>query len=218
MADARNCEQCSTVFEPLREHERFCSARCRIAWNGQHADCGQTEGAALGWSVTAMTDAARLLAQAGVLDSPHALTVISEAVWWVTIVDAIMIRYHREDYDRALAALDPTSRKATEGTFAGLRFVRNQMGYRIDPADFVEPGPGSGCGERDAPVAAWTWKPVPVPAPGPAGQRGWAWVLSRHRQYRMHLAGQPVGEVIAGAAGFLGQLYAAASPSQARPC
>ena len=59
------------------------------------------------------------------------------------------------------------------GTLAGLRFVRNQMGYRADPADFICPQPiPSGAG--DAPVAAWTWNPVPGPVP----PRGRSWEIS----------------------------------------
>ncbi|MGH3159101.1 MAG: hypothetical protein ACRDNF_21370, partial [Streptosporangiaceae bacterium] len=84
MTDVRSCEQCGAVFEPLREHERFCTARCRIAWNGKDAGGRQTGDAALGWSVTAMTDTAQRLAGAGALDLPHALALVSEAVWWVT--------------------------------------------------------------------------------------------------------------------------------------
>jgi hypothetical protein len=210
MADARNCEQCGGVFEPRREHERFCSARCRISWNSRHAGAWQAGDTALGWSVTAMADAAQRLADAGAMDLPHALAVISEAVWWITIVDATMIRYHREAYDRALTALDPAVRWTAEGSFAGLRFVRNQMGYHADPADFIEPQPGP-VGTGDAPVTAWTWKPVSVPALGPVPQHGRTWELSRHRGYRAHLAGRPVGEVIARAAAFLCQLYGSAS-------
>jgi hypothetical protein len=89
-----------------------------------------------------MTEAAQRLAGTGVLDLPHALAVISEAVWCVTIVDTTMTRYRHEAYDRALTALDPASRQAGEVAFAGLRFVRNQMGYRADPADFFQPQPG----------------------------------------------------------------------------
>jgi len=29
-----------------------------------------------------------------------------------------------------------------EETFAGLRFVSNQMGYHLDPADFLQPEEG----------------------------------------------------------------------------
>ena len=33
VTDSRNCEQCGVLFTPRREHARFCSARCRVAWN-----------------------------------------------------------------------------------------------------------------------------------------------------------------------------------------
>ena len=45
------------------------------------------------------------------LDLPQALAVISEAVWWVTMVDATVVRYYPDAYDRVLAALDPLSVK-----------------------------------------------------------------------------------------------------------
>jgi hypothetical protein len=207
MADARNCEQCGTVFEPLREHERFCSASCRIAWNSPGPGGRQTGEAALAWSVAAMADTAWRLADAGALDLPHALALVNEAVWWVTIVDATMIRYHREAYGRALAVLEPAARQAVEGTFAGLRFVRNQMGYRIDPASFIEPPPGPG-GTGTAPLAGWTWKPVPAPGQVPPRRR--TWVTTRYREYQARLVGRPVGEVIAQAATFLSQVHAVA--------
>ncbi len=38
--------------------------------------------------------ARRLGGSARDLDLPQALAVISEAVWWVTMVDATVIRYH----------------------------------------------------------------------------------------------------------------------------
>lgn len=209
MADARNCEQCGALFEPLREHERFCSASCRIAWNGRGAGSRRSGEAALAWSVAAVADSARRLADARALDLTHALALVSEAVWWVTIVDATMIRYHRQAYDRTLAVLDPAARRAVEETFAGLRFVRNQMGYRINPADFIEPQPGlSDTG--NVPVASWTWKPVPAPPPGTVLPRSREWVASRHRAYLAQLAGRPVGEVTARAAAFLGQVHAIA--------
>ena len=208
MADVRDCEQCGTVFEPRREHERFCSARCRIAWNRANTSGQHSGDTALGWSVTAMVGTAQRLREAGTLDLPQALAVISEAVWWVTIVDATMIRYHPGAYDHALAALDPAARRAAEGTFAGLRFVRNWMGYHADPADFIQPQPAAG-GTGDAPVAAWTWKQVPVPALAPVPPRGRTWEISRYQQYRAQLAGQPVGQTIGRATAFLTHVYAA---------
>lgn len=49
---------------------------------------------ALGWSVAAMADSVQRLRLARSLDLPQAIAVISEAVWWVTIVDATIVRYH----------------------------------------------------------------------------------------------------------------------------
>jgi hypothetical protein len=208
MTNARDCDQCGAAFEPRREHDRFCSAGCRVAWN--QANGRQTGDTALGWSVTAMADTVQRLSSTGVMDLPQALAVISEAVWWVTIVDATMIRYHPGAYDHALAALAPAERRAAEGTLAGLRFVRNQMGYRADPADFIRPQPGPG-GAGDAPVAAWTWHPVPAPVPGPVPPpRGRRWEISRYQQYRKHLAGHPVGQTIGRAAAFLTRVHGAA--------
>ena len=72
-------------------------------------------------------------------DRPRAFAVISEAVWWVTIVDATLMRYHVEAYEAVMATRSPAERRLTEGTFGGLRFVRNQMGYYVDQADFIKP-------------------------------------------------------------------------------
>jgi uncharacterized protein DUF6542 len=169
----------------------------------------QTGKTALGCSITAMAETVQRLGSAASIDLPQALAVISEAVWWVTIVDASMIRYHREAYDHALAALDPAARRAAEGTFAGLRFVRNEIGYRADPADFIQPQPGQG-GAGDAPVAAWIWKPVPAPELEPVPRPGRGWEISRHQQYRTYLADHPVGQTIGRVAALLTQVHAAA--------
>jgi hypothetical protein len=211
MADVRNCDHCGTAFDPRREHERFCSPFCRRAWNSENTGGPPTGDAALGWSVTAMADAAERLAAARAMDVPHALAVISESVWWVTIVDATMIRYHRADRDRALASLAPADRRATEGTFTGLRFVRNQLGYQADPADFIQPP----AGDPQAPVAAWTWKLFPPPPHRPLSPRSRSWEASRHREYQAHLAGRPAGDIINRAAAFLSSVHDAARQADA---
>jgi hypothetical protein len=199
MVRRRGCEQCGAAFEPRREHERFCSARCGVDWNGRDATGSSAGDAALGWSVTAMDAAVRRLALTGPAGAPHALAVISEAVWWVTIVDATVIRCHSASREQALARLDPAARKATEGAFAGLRFVRSQLGYFADPSDFLQPPPGAG----DVPPAAWTWRQVPVTSRGAVPPRGRAWEVSRHRDHQAHLAGRPAGDTIGRAAAFL---------------
>jgi hypothetical protein len=213
VADTRSCEQCGVVFEPRREHARFCSARCRVAWNREHAGDQAGGDSALAWSVAAMRETAQRLAAARPADRAQGFAVVSDAVWWVTMVDATLVRYHPGAYDRVLAGLGRAGRELTEGTLAGLRFVRNRMGYHEDYADFVRPPAGAG-GPPDAGVAAWTWKPLPEPALGPLPPRGRAWERARYRAYQDCLAGHRVGETFERAAEFL-TLASAGPPGRA---
>jgi hypothetical protein len=197
MADSRNCDECGAPFTPHREHARFCSARCRAAWNRRHADA-PADTSALDWSITAMRDTIARLCRASGWDRADGFAVISEAVWRVTIVDAALMRYHPETYSQILARQDPAQRQITEETFAGLRFVRNRMGYHARPADFIEPadtGPG---------VAAWTWKPVPEPAFAALTPRGQDWEMTRYQAYQAQLAHHAIGETFTHATAFLG--------------
>src|SRR5579859_7503604 len=118
MAETRRCERCGKEFEPKREHARFCSARCRVAWNGEsrnrvnrdqqkwgsenwgHGLRGYngTEVSALSWAMTAMRDTTQRLGKVRAGDRAQAFAVISEAVWWVTIVDATLVRYYPDEY------------------------------------------------------------------------------------------------------------------------
>jgi hypothetical protein len=204
MEDTRTCEQCGEGFEPRREHARFCSSLCRVTWNRENASSGSTGDTPLSWSITALEDTTTRLCKARAMSLPEALAVISEAVWWVTLVDATMVRYHHDIYDRTLAQMAPAERRAAEGILAGLRFVRNTMGYYVDPADFIQPQPGRRNG--DAPVPEWKWRRVDAPVSTPLAQRAKAWEAGRHMQYRAHLAGRPVGDTINQATVFLTQL------------
>jgi hypothetical protein len=126
--------------------------------------------------------------------------VISEAVWWVTMVDATLLRYHPDIHGRVLAGQDPGQCRLTEDTFGGLRFVRNRMGYDTDAADFIQPlasHPGAGR------IAAWTWRPVPEPTLGSLTPGAREWEMTRYRAYQAQLAGQPIGETFRRAAAFL---------------
>ncbi len=211
------CARCGKLFEPRREHARFCSARCRVAWNREHVnpdkrvgallspehtDDPQTQETALAWSIIAMRETTGRLGKVRARDRPQAFAVIGEAVWWVTIVDATLVRYHPEEYESALAGMPSARRRVTEGTFAGLRYVRNRMGYYADHADFVQPGIGAD-GTLDAPISAWTWKTMPKPPLDTLPPRGQAWEMSRYWAYQDHLAGHAVGETFELAAGFL---------------
>src|SRR6202035_5877550 len=212
MAETRRCERCGMEFMPKREHARFCSARCRVAWNrenwnlvnrdqqkwgSENWDDGDrrpgTEPSALGWALVAMCDTTDRLGKARASDRAQAFAVIGEAVWWVTIVDATLVRHYPDDYDAVLDGLADTERHATETTFAGLRFVRNRMGYHADHADFIQPCLDDAAG-GDAPITEWTWRSLPEPAVGTLPPRGQEWELSRYQAYQDVLAGQHVGE------------------------
>jgi hypothetical protein len=199
VGETRVCGQCGTVFEPQREHARFCSARCRVVWNHEHTSRDDALGSALGWSFTAMAETTSQLATLRALDPPQVFAVISEAVWWVTIVDATLVRYHPAAYRQVLAAQPPGRRQLTEGTFAGLRFVRNRMGYHTTPAEFIQPTTGSG------PVTAWIWRPLPPPAPAGLPLRTADWEMSRYHAYTARLTGHPLGQTFSRAAAFLTQ-------------
>ena len=200
VTDTRNCEQCGALFAPRREHARFCSARCRVAWNRLNASDPPVEGGALDWTITAMRETIDRLLRARGWDQPHAFAAISEAVWWVTMVDATLVRYHPDAYNGVLAAHDEAERLGIEGTFGGLRFVRNQMGYYLDHADFIQPGRG-GPGARA--VAAWSWRSLPEPGLDSLPARGQEWEMTRYQEYQARLAGQPIGDTFRRAAAFL---------------
>jgi hypothetical protein len=211
VADTRKCEQCGTVFTPRREHARFCSARCRVAWNSDNTGDGSAEISALGWSIAAMRDATGRLSRVREWDSPGALAVISEAVWWVTIADATLVRYHPEAYDSALACQGTAERQLIEETLAGLRFVRNQMGNTADQVDFIRPA-DSRSRRDNAGITAWTWQSLPNPDLAALLPRGQVWEMTRYQAYEAQLAGHTVGETFGRAAAFLAIAAAKAAP------
>ena len=213
MADTRTCEQCGAVFVPRREHARFCSAHCRVTWNRENARDPAADACALDWSITAMGDATARLAEVTGRHRQRAFAAISEAVWWVTIVDATLVRHYPDTYDAVLAAVPARERGQIEGILDGLRFVRNRMGHYLDPADFVEPGfvdpgfvqrggPGD-AGPGDDRVTAWRWKRAPKPSLATLPPRGRAWETMRYRAYQSRLADHTVGETFGRAAAFL---------------
>jgi hypothetical protein len=190
------------VFTPRREHARFCSVRCRVTCNREKIGDPAAGATALQWSITAMSDATRRLARVRAWDQERGSAVIAEAVWWVTIVDATLVRHHLDTYDRVLAGHPEAEQALIEETLAGLRFVRNRMGHDADHVDIIKPAasrPGRGADR----ITAWTWQPVPEPAPGSLSPRGQAWEMTRHRAYQAQLAGHTIGETFGRAAAFL---------------
>jgi hypothetical protein len=210
VADIRNCEQCGASFVPRREHARFCSARCRAAWNREHVSDLTAGASALVWSITAMGDATERLPRVRAWDRPRAFAVIGEAVWWITIVDATLVRHHPDAYDNVMTGQTPAQRQLVEGTLTGLRFVRNRIGDEADLAEFIEPCEAGPCtGERR--ITGWTWRPVPEPALASLPPRGQAWEMTRYQAYQAQLAGHTIGETFGRAAEFL-KLAAANEP------
>lgn len=211
MADIRHCDQCGRAFEPRREHARFCSGPCRVAWNREHRRDPATELRALDWSVAGLADLTPRLAALSGADRGRAVAVVSEAVWQVTIVDATLIRYYPDVYDIVLARRPPSQRKLIEGTMAGLRFVRNRMRSEAERDAFIcasaaveqaGEGPGGPC----------TWQPVPEPRLDvPRGARR-TWELTRYQAYQEFLAGHSVAATFGRAAEFL-RLAAAEVPA-----
>src|SRR5258708_11019133 len=157
-----------------------------------------------------MSEKTGRLTQVRAGDRPGAFAVIGEVVWWVSIVDATLVRHHPDAYDNVMTGQAPAQRQLVEGTLAGLRFVRNRIGDEADLGEFIEPGePGPGAGQRR--ITGWTWKPLPEPALGSLSSRGQAWEMTRYRAYQAQLAGHTVGEIFGRAAEFL-MLAAANTP------
>ncbi|HEY7143755.1 MAG TPA: hypothetical protein VH637_05860 [Streptosporangiaceae bacterium] len=211
MVDVRTCEHCGASFEPRREHARFCSARCRAAWNEANVSDGSAEVNALGWSVSAMRDTTERFPHVDGQDRARAFAAIGEAVWWVTIVDATLVRHVPDSYDEVLASQAAAERSLIEETLAGLRYVRNRMDC-ADQVDFIQPEAGQGT----ALIASWTWKALAEPALGALPPRGQAWEMTRYQAYQARLAGRTIGETFGRATAFLGQAAAKATLATGR--
>lgn len=209
MADTRLCEQCGTPFVPQREHARFCSPSCRASWNRGHSGDLKAGTSALQWSITAMNDTTRRLTRMTARDHPRALALISEAVWWVTIVDATLVRHHLDAYDWVMAGQTPAQRQRTEQTLAGLRFVRNRIGDEADLAEFIQPSQNSP-DSAAARITGWTWKPVPEPKLAKLSPPRQAWEMTRYQSYQTQLTGHTIGETFGRATTFLKRAVAGA--------
>lgn len=193
MGSTRSCEQCGAPFEPRREHARFCSARCRVAWNREHAGDASVGENALDWSLGAMSEVVVRFGEILTWDLGRVVAAVGEAVWWVTLVDATLVRYHPGSYDSVLDARPASERESISGTLGGLRFVRNQMGRHRELADFVHGGQG----------VDWTWRSLPAPACADLSAHGQEWELTRYQAYQRRLAGREVTACFVLAAGFL---------------
>src|ERR1700727_3806870 len=129
-----------------------------MAWNREHAGIAAAPAVAIDWSVTAMTEAAGRLGAARISDQPRMAAAVAEAVWWVTLVDATLVRYHPRAYETALAS-KAVRRHKTEETLEGRRYVRNQLGKSVDPTAFIRAA-------NDEAAAAWAWRRQSEPGLG----------------------------------------------------
>jgi len=171
----------------------------------------QADASALLWSITAMSEATARLPHAGTWDRARAYAVVGEAVWWVTIVDATLVRHHPEPYDNVMASQSPAQRPQIEATLAGLRFVRNRISGEADLAKFIRAA-APGKDPDNGRVTGWTWKPVPPPALASLPPRAQAWERTRYHAYYAQLARRTLGEVFRRAATFLTLTAANAGP------
>ena len=197
VAGSRRCEQCGAVFAPAREHARFCTSDCRAAWNHEHLGDAAVAASALTWSIAAMNDATARLPALRVWDKPQALASIGEAVWWITLVDATLVRHYSGVYVDVLAAHTPAERPVINETLAGLRFARNWIGREAGLDDIIETGADT---RR---ITRWTWTPVPEPALAALPLRAQAWERTRWLAYQACLAGRPIGKTFNRAVTFL---------------
>jgi hypothetical protein len=90
-------------------------------------------------------------------------------------------------------------RRKTEGTLEGLRYVRNQFGTSVDPAEFVRPAVG------DDVANGWAWRPLPQPGLGGLAVRARQWELSRYRAYQERLAERDIARTFDRCTEFLAQ-------------
>jgi hypothetical protein len=169
-----------------------------MAWNREHAGVAATPAVAIDWSVTAMTESSGRLAAAGAWDLSRLAAAVGETVWWVTLVDATLVRYHPHDYENALAS-GTVRRRKTEETLEGLRYVRNQLGRSVGPTGFVRADAG------DDGAVTWTWRPLPEPDLTGRGSRARQWELSRYRAYQARLAGRAIARTFTRCTEFLTQ-------------
>jgi hypothetical protein len=205
VADVRECEQCGTAFTPRREHARFCTATCRMAWNREHVGVAAAPVAAIDWSVTAMAEATARVAWAW--DLPRAAAAVSESVWWITLIDATLVRYHPDDYENTLARRPDAPRRQLEETLAGLRYVRNLLGHSHDPATLIYPADGDGV------RGGWRWRALPEPALTGMQPQSRMWEMTRYEAYQSRLAGGDVARIFASCGEFLEEAAAGALPA-----
>jgi hypothetical protein len=176
-----------------------------MAWNREHAGgVAAAPVAAIDWSVAAMAEATGRVAWAW--DASRAAAAVGESVWWITLIDATLVRYHPRDYEITLAKRPPAHRLQLEETLAGLRYVRNLLGCSTDPAELIMSGDSGG----------WRWRPLPRPALTGMSPRARKWETARYEAYQARLADRDVAGVFAQCAEFLDEAASGKSAGAGR--
>jgi hypothetical protein len=181
-----------------------------MAWNCEHGGVAAAPAAAIDWSAVAMAEAADRFTWAAEWNLSQAGAAVSEIVWWITLVDATLVRYRPREYENALAGLSPGRRRKTEETLTGLRYVRNQLGCSIDPGILIRPfrRGGGGSGEVTGRASAWTWNSLPEPDLADQPEIARDWEMSRYRAYQARVADHDVARVFTRCTEFLEQAAA----------
>ena len=192
MTETRKCEQCGTLFAPRREHARFCSARCRVAWNRQHAgdppdrgerarldhyrDAGHDRPAAAG---PGLGPAARLTPRSA---RPCGGSPWSTPPWCATTRTSTTPCWRATTRPSARSSRARSAGCGSCGTGWAITSTTPTSSSRSAP-------PGAPARARSRP-GRWRSLPEPVLAGLPA--RGQEWEMTRYREYQARLAG-PAG-------------------------
>jgi anti-anti-sigma factor len=172
----------------------------------EHPGDPAVDASALASSMAAMSEATARLPAVKVWNQPQAFAAIEDAVWWITMVDATLVRHHPDAYDTVMAARTLTERELTVEALAGLLFVRNWIGRGAGLGEAIDTGAGT---RR---ITQWTWKPVGEPVLAGLRPRAQAWELVRYRAYQACLAGQTIGKTFGQAVAFLTVVGSKAQP------
>jgi anti-sigma B factor antagonist len=206
-ADSRGCARCGALLVQQGEHAGFCGGDCRVAWNREHLGDPAVDASSLTSSMAAMSEATARLPAVKVWDHPQAFAAIGEAVWWITMVDATLVRHHPGAYDTVMAARGLAERELIVEGLAGLLFVRNWIGRGAELGEAIDTGAGT---RR---ITQWTWKPIGEPALAGLRPRARAWELARYRAYQACVAGHTIGKTFGQAVAFLTPIGANATSS-----
>jgi hypothetical protein len=79
-----------------------------------------------------------------VWDQERAFAAIGEAVWYITMVDATLVRHHPLVYNTVIASHTPAGRRLIAETLAGLRFARPWISRGAPLGEAIEPAQAPG--------------------------------------------------------------------------